>query len=143
MPLPELDGQDGVFERRVFEFRVLVAYKAVLAGLEAAEIRFPWNRGDALRSHDEQDAAAAIVSLDLYHEQHYDRDMTDLIMAEVRLRLAARGDVVRAARPSRPIPRPPCVADPTVLRVHELQAGDRAADVPENAGRLPPTRPRA
>ena len=131
MPLPELDGQDGVFERRVFEFRVLVAYQAVLAGLEAAEIRFPWNRGDALRSHDEQDAAAAIVSLDLYHEQHYDR------------RLAARGDVVRAARPSRPIPRPPCVADPTVLRVHELQAGDRAADVPENAGRLPPTRPRA
>ena len=93
MVRPEPNGQDDDFERRVFERRVLVAYQAVLAGLEAAEARFLPDRGEALRSLYEQDAAGVIVSLYLYHEQHYGRDMADLIMAEVRVRLAARGDL--------------------------------------------------
>jgi hypothetical protein len=123
-------GQDDNFERRVFERRVLVAYKAVLAGLEAAEARFPRDRGEALRSLYEQDADGAIVSLYLYHEEHYGRDMANLIMTEVRLRLVARGDVVRPAQPSPPLPRPPRVEDPTVLSAHELQDEDSVAVIP-------------
>ena len=143
MPPPELNGQDDDFEHRVFERRVLVAYQAVLAGLEAAEARFPPDRGEALRSLYEQEADAAIVSLYLYHEQHYGRDLTDLIMAAVRVRLAARGDVVGAAQPSRPIPRPPRVADPTVLRVHALQDEDSVAGVPVEHRAAPRRRARS
>jgi hypothetical protein len=62
-------------------------------------------------------------------------------MAAVRVRLAVRADLVRVAQPSRPIPVPPRVEEPTVIRVHELRAGDGVAGVP--AERRPAPRRRA